>query len=368
MKFSVLLPTRNRLDLLSYAVETVMRQDYDDWEIIISDNYSDEDIGAYVAGLGDSRIHYSRTDQFVSVTENWNNTLNRASGDYVIMLGDDDGLMPGFFTTLAGLIGKYEQPDLIYTDAYVYSYPGVLPEFPSGALRNGYNNYFQVREPFLLDRAIALAIVGEALELRFPIMYNMQLSVIHKDLIESLSSYGDFFQSPFPDFYATIASFLKSKRTLIYQQPIVTIGVSKKSYGFHLFNNREGQGKELLNTLREQEATRLQAILLPGSWTLNCQLIAMETVQANYKEDLQPHNLKLDYGRYRRLQFRSNYRNYYHEKLVTRDFFIQALETMQISERILYGLVYGIPFAILSTLGKKRADTLVNFDNLPTNL
>jgi glycosyltransferase involved in cell wall biosynthesis len=42
MKFSVLLPTRNRLNLLSYAIETVIRQDYSDWEIIISDNCSEE--------------------------------------------------------------------------------------------------------------------------------------------------------------------------------------------------------------------------------------------------------------------------------------------------------------------------------------
>jgi len=39
MKFSVLIPTRNHLDLLSYAIETVRRQDYSDWEIIVSDNF-----------------------------------------------------------------------------------------------------------------------------------------------------------------------------------------------------------------------------------------------------------------------------------------------------------------------------------------
>src|SRR5436309_15029243 len=33
VKFSVLLPTRNRLDLLKQAIETVRRQDYADWEI-----------------------------------------------------------------------------------------------------------------------------------------------------------------------------------------------------------------------------------------------------------------------------------------------------------------------------------------------
>jgi len=44
MKFSVLIPTHDRLDLLRYAVESVIRQDYDDWELAISDNDSKEDV------------------------------------------------------------------------------------------------------------------------------------------------------------------------------------------------------------------------------------------------------------------------------------------------------------------------------------
>ena len=32
--FSILLPTRNRLDLLKRAIQTVLRQDFEDWEII----------------------------------------------------------------------------------------------------------------------------------------------------------------------------------------------------------------------------------------------------------------------------------------------------------------------------------------------
>ena len=86
MKFSVLLPTRNRLEYLRYAVETVRRQDYDNWEIIVSDNDSAEDIRGFVDALADDRIVYLRTGSFVPVTENWNNALSHSTGDYVVML------------------------------------------------------------------------------------------------------------------------------------------------------------------------------------------------------------------------------------------------------------------------------------------
>ena len=135
MKFSVLLPTRNRLDLLSRAIETVRRQDYDDWEIIVSDNYSEENIADYILSLGDERIKYFRTDSFIPVTDNWNNAIEKSDGDYVIMLGDDDGLMTGYFSTLIGLIEKFNSPDFIYTNAFLYAYPGVLAGAPEGFLK-----------------------------------------------------------------------------------------------------------------------------------------------------------------------------------------------------------------------------------------
>ena len=51
MLFSVLLPTHDRLEYLRYAVESVRRQDEDDWELIVSDNDSTDDIAGFVEGL-----------------------------------------------------------------------------------------------------------------------------------------------------------------------------------------------------------------------------------------------------------------------------------------------------------------------------
>src|SRR5215210_76461 len=79
MRFSALLPTRNRLEYLRFAVESVLRQDDSDWELVVSDNDSEEDIAGYVASLGDDRVRYVRTDAFVPVTENWNNALRHST-------------------------------------------------------------------------------------------------------------------------------------------------------------------------------------------------------------------------------------------------------------------------------------------------
>src|SRR4029078_1491335 len=105
-KFSVLLPTRDRLELAKDAIQTARWQSYSDWELIVADNCSSSDVREYVESLSDPRIVYIRSDKPVSVTENWNRALNASSGDYVIVLGDDDGLVPDYFYRLLTVIDK----------------------------------------------------------------------------------------------------------------------------------------------------------------------------------------------------------------------------------------------------------------------
>jgi hypothetical protein len=57
---------------MSYTIESVRRQNNENWGVIISGNNSQENIGGYIASLNEPRIQYGRTEQFVSVTENWN--------------------------------------------------------------------------------------------------------------------------------------------------------------------------------------------------------------------------------------------------------------------------------------------------------
>ena len=127
MKFSVLLPTRNRLQYLKHALYSVLEQDEDDVEIIISDNNSEEDIASYVRSLNEPKIKYYRTDRFVSVTENWNLSMNYSSGDWIIMLGDDDCLMKGYFKTIRKITADHPNADFIYSRGFLYAYPNVLP-------------------------------------------------------------------------------------------------------------------------------------------------------------------------------------------------------------------------------------------------
>jgi Glycosyl transferase family 2 len=302
VKFSVLLPTRNRLELLRYAIESVRRQDCGDWEIVVSDNDSSEDIGGYIASLCDARIRWLRTDRFLPVTDNWNNALANSRGDYIVMLGDDDCLLKGSLCTLSELIARYSEPDAVYVEAVQFAYPGVIPGHPKGFVQTGYSDLLRGRsEPFLLGRRESAAAVRKSMSLRVSFSYNMQHCLVSRRLVDRLATYGPLFQSPYPDYYASNLVMLEATRILAVPQPMVAIGISPKSFGYYYFNDRAAEGTDLLGSLSPSFVpTDVRSSLLPGNPLLTAWYVSMACIERNLGGR---HSVHADTDRYRYLQF-----------------------------------------------------------------
>ncbi|HME44410.1 MAG TPA: glycosyltransferase [Syntrophorhabdales bacterium] len=354
MRFSILLPTRDRLNLLKYAIETVIKQDYADWEVIVSDNCSNEDVAGYVQSLADQRIKYYRTDRFLPVTENWNNALHRSTGDYFIMLGDDDCLMRGCLSALHRLINEHNEPDFIYMRAFLYAYPGVFPDSPDGFLQtNGCAPFFVWSdEPFFLERSVALNVVHMSMDFRLPLEYNMQYSVVKKKFADTLDA--PFFQPPYPDYYATTALFLKGSRILICPTPLVTIGISPKSFGFFYYNDHEEQGVEFLNNLSVPESLKhLEPLLLPGSNMNTSWLLAMETIRMNYDKESK---LRINYRHYRSLQVLHLFQRYYQNPRAFAGLRKELLGRLSPTEQLWYRMWLNLTGVIAHFFGRKAVD------------
>src|SRR5581483_1295738 len=303
MKFSVLLPTRNRLEYLRYAVFSVLKQNYKDWEIIISDNASEEDVEGFVRSFKDSRIKYVRTDHFCSVTTNWNNAIQMATGDYIIMLGDDDCLLKDYFSLCADLIKQNDFPDMLYNGALTYVYPGVLREEPKGYLvQCGHASFFiDEKKPFLLSKETRHRLVKEIMNFNVSVNFNMQHSLINRKLVKALGEYGDFFQSPYPDYYATTALLLKAERVLAVPYSMVVIGVTPKSFGWYYLNNKEKEGAAFLQNFptNDEIYKQMSKHILAGSDMNTSWLFAMEFVRRNFSREF---FLKVNYKKFRFLQ------------------------------------------------------------------
>jgi glycosyltransferase involved in cell wall biosynthesis len=109
MKFSIAIPAYKGT-YLKDAIASCLSQTYLDYEVVVVDDASPENLQEIVNGFTDSRVLYFRNEKncgSLNVVDNWNISLSHCSGDYVICMGDDDRLLPNCLMEYANLIQKY---------------------------------------------------------------------------------------------------------------------------------------------------------------------------------------------------------------------------------------------------------------------
>src|SRR4051794_39370888 len=92
-RFSVVIPTRDRASTLAYTLRTCLEQDFADYEVVVCDNCGGPETRQVVDSFASSRIKYVRSEKRIAMTANWELAVGHAAGEYVLALGDDDGLL-----------------------------------------------------------------------------------------------------------------------------------------------------------------------------------------------------------------------------------------------------------------------------------
>lgn len=109
MKFSITIPAY-KAKFLKECIESILAQTCKDFELVIVNDASPEDLTSIIKSFDDPRIRYYINETncgAVNVVDNWNKCLDYAIGDYVICMGDDDKLLPGCLEEYAKLIETY---------------------------------------------------------------------------------------------------------------------------------------------------------------------------------------------------------------------------------------------------------------------
>ncbi|ASJ06241.1 glycosyltransferase family 2 protein [Thermococcus pacificus] len=91
---SVIIPTYNRAHLLKRAIESVLRQSFDDFELIVVDDASPDNTQEVVESLDDGRIRYIRLKKNSGGPVARNTGIKKARGRFIALLDDDDEWFP----------------------------------------------------------------------------------------------------------------------------------------------------------------------------------------------------------------------------------------------------------------------------------
>jgi glycosyltransferase involved in cell wall biosynthesis len=89
-KFSILIPTYNRANLLRRTIDSVLSQEFDNFEIIVNDNASVDSTKEVIKSYDDNRIRYHCNQRNLGYPGNLEEARKKAVGDIIYLLGDDD--------------------------------------------------------------------------------------------------------------------------------------------------------------------------------------------------------------------------------------------------------------------------------------
>jgi hypothetical protein len=122
---SILIPTRERAATLRHTLQTATRIRSDAVEIVVSDNASLDDTRGVVTESGDPRVRYVNPGERLPMHDHWEFAVAQSTGRYVMIIGDDDAVVPGGIDGLLASMRDRSAP------AYRWPRPGYV--WPRGA-------------------------------------------------------------------------------------------------------------------------------------------------------------------------------------------------------------------------------------------
>ncbi len=125
-KITVYIPSHNYGHYLKDAVESVLKQTVENWELLlINDDSSDDSQEVMDLYKGDERIHVFSTNG-IGLPAVGNLALKKAKGDYLIRLDGDDVFDENILLVLGHYLDKYPEYAMVFPDYYLIDDQGEI--------------------------------------------------------------------------------------------------------------------------------------------------------------------------------------------------------------------------------------------------
>ena len=141
---SIVIPTRNRGHLVQYALQSALNQKFDDYEIIVSDNCSQDQTASVVQEIGAGRVRYIKPGQVLAMPDHWEFALQQARGRFVVYLCDDDAWAPGVLERVSSLLDESASRLVVLNSGVYFGHNWLDPESRNVATFSPYTG--EVRE------------------------------------------------------------------------------------------------------------------------------------------------------------------------------------------------------------------------------
>jgi len=115
---------------LREAVDSVLAQTDPDWRLtVVDDVYPDTAPGEWVAAIDDPRVRYIRNEENLRPSRNYNKSVGIADSEFVVIMGCDDVMLPGYVARVHELVKQFPRADVFQPGVSVIDESG-KPSLP----------------------------------------------------------------------------------------------------------------------------------------------------------------------------------------------------------------------------------------------
>jgi hypothetical protein len=116
---SVCLPNRNTRPYLPERIDTIFEQTYQEWELIVSDNFSEDGAWEFFQSVAaqDERVCIAQAP--LGIWEGWNDCVSRTRGKYIYIATSDDTMAPDCLEKLVAALEQHPECDIAHCNLKV---------------------------------------------------------------------------------------------------------------------------------------------------------------------------------------------------------------------------------------------------------
>lgn len=226
-KYSIIIPVNNVINYLPATIESIISQNYTDYELIISDDNSTDGTAEYIDSLNHPNIKVLHTISRLTMAAHFDWAQTHASGQWQMFVGGDDGLQPYFFQ-LADMLTEIAAKKNIRTIASRRAYffwNGCQSDYGDVAVSYSVTKKYRVKSS---KKEMYRCLYSKDDYFNLPQMYTT--SLFHKTLIDQMRQMQNakFLTYGISDANMAAISVSMEKRFLYSEIPLGWVGTSPK--------------------------------------------------------------------------------------------------------------------------------------------
>lgn len=272
---SICVPSRNRQPTFLQTIRDLLTNPRPDIEFVFADNSDDPAIASdFVSGLRDSRVRYlPSADRALPMQDNWERTMQAATGDWVTFIGDDDYVDPDVIDTILDIARQRPEVDAVGWSRLGFQWPDYRPFSGNAcvALGNGVHligRDAQMRALFRWHGATPIPKVA----------FSVYHGAVRRSAMETIRTHfsGRYFEHPTVDFECACKLLMTGREFVYADRPFSVLGATAASNSSAV--GRFARVGEINAALADEEGPRFDAPDFPFTSRLGVAASIMATL------------------------------------------------------------------------------------------